>query len=58
MSMLPALMPMMGIHLPASVAPQVTAAAASGARAGGDSIDISPAAAALRLLRRGDRDHG
>jgi hypothetical protein len=29
-SMLPALMPMMGIHLPASVAPQVMAAAASG----------------------------
>jgi hypothetical protein len=29
-SMLPALMPLMGIHLPASVAPQVMAAAASG----------------------------
>ena len=29
-SMLPALMPMMGIHLPASVAPQVMAAAVSG----------------------------
>jgi Pyridine nucleotide-disulphide oxidoreductase len=29
-SMLPTLMPMMGIHLPASVAPQVMAAAASG----------------------------